>query len=177
MPKREITTEESSWAQRWMVALRPPKFVGPISDLLEFRSWRLFPAWAQVILVVALFVLTVLLTHAEFVAKGTCFGFAGPAFNMLFNPIYEELIFRGWILGALARRHSNRFAIVVSSLLFGIVHIRNIYWLEPSHLIGVMLSAGLITGPIFAYATLRCRSVWVAVILHYLNNLSYYLRH
>jgi membrane protease YdiL (CAAX protease family) len=162
--------------RRWIAALRPPAFEGPISELFEFRRYGWIPGWVQVVMVTCLFVLTVLLTHAEYVAKGTCFGFPGPAFNMLFNPMYEEFIFRGWILGALARRHSNRFAIVGSSLLFGLVHIRNIYWLEPTRLIGVMIFTGLIAGPIFAYVTLRFRSVWPAVILHYLNNLSYYLR-
>jgi membrane protease YdiL (CAAX protease family) len=153
-----------------------PKFVGPISDLFEFRQcWRI-PGWAQVVMVVALFVLTVYLTYVEYIAKGTCFGFPGPAFNVLFNPIYEEFIFRGWILGALARHHSNRFAIVGSSILFGIVHIRNIFWLEPFQLASMMIFAGLITGPILGYVTLRCRSVWPAVMLHYLNNLSYYVR-
>jgi membrane protease YdiL (CAAX protease family) len=29
---------------------------------------------------------------------------------------------------------------------------------------------------VLGYAALRCRSVWPAVILHYLNNLTYFLR-
>jgi membrane protease YdiL (CAAX protease family) len=60
--------------------------------------------------------------------------------------------------------------------LFGLVHFRNIYWLEPARLLGLMLTTGLVLGPIFAYVTLRTRTVWPAVILHYVNNLTYYLR-
>jgi membrane protease YdiL (CAAX protease family) len=30
---------------------------------------------------------------------------------------------------------------------------------------------------VLAWLTLRCRSVWPAVILHYLNNLFYFVRH
>ncbi len=157
-------------------ALRLERYDAASGSLFEFRRAGALPAAVQAAAVVGLFLLTVFLTHAEYVAKGTCFGFPGPAFNVLFNPIYEELIFRGFILAALARRGSNGIAIFVSSLLFGIVHVRNIYWLDAGRLAGMMLSAGLVTGPLFAYVTLRFRSVWPAVILHYVNNLTYYLR-
>ena len=135
------------------------------------------PGWFQVVLVVGLFIATVFLTNAEFRAKGTTFGFAGPAFNALVNPIYEELIFRGWILGRLARWRSSAVAIAISSLLFGLLHLRNIFWLEPDALLKLVLYTGGVLGPVLGYVTLRCRSVWPAVILHYLNNLTYFLRH
>lgn len=145
-------------------------------SLFELRRVWILAPWLQLLLVAALFVATVLLTHAEYVQKGTCFGYAGPAFNMLVNPIYEELVFRGWILGRLARGHSRMLAIAVSSLLFGLLHLRNIYWLETPRLLGLMAYSGLFLGPLLALVTLRCRSVWPAVLLHYVNNLTYYLR-
>ena len=144
-------------------------------SLFDFKRALGIPAWAQASLVVALFVATVLCTNAEYKDKGTVFGFPGPAFNVLIAPIYEELIFRAWILGLLARRHPPLVAIAISSLLFGLVHIRNIYWLDTQPLVRTMLFTGLILGPILAYITLRTRTVWPAVILHYLNNLAYYL--
>ena len=162
---------------RLLRELRLPPFEGDPRDLFEVRRLGRVPGWVQVAGVVAGFVATVLLTHREYVQRGTTFGFGGPAFNVLVNPIYEELIFRGWILGRLARWRSNGLAIVVSSLLFGVLHLRNIYWLEPRALAGMMASAALVTGPLFAWVTLRCRSVWPAVILHYANNLTYFLRH
>ena len=146
------------------------------SALFEFRRVWIFAPWMQICAVAGLFAATVLLTRAEFVAKGTCFGYPGPAFNMLVNPVYEELVFRGWILGRLARGHSRTLAIAVSSLLFGLLHLRDIYWLEPPALLRLMAFAGLVLGPLLAWVTLRCRSLWPAVILHYVNNLSYYLR-
>lgn len=162
--------------RRLVAVLRLQPFAGPINDLFEFRRvWRI-PASLQVIAVVLLFVAAVLLTHAEYVAKGTCFGFPGPAFSMLFTPIYEELIFRGWILGALARRRSAVTAIAVSSFLFGLVHIRNIYWLDTPRLLSMMGYAGLVAGPFYGYVTLRTRSVWPAVVMHYVNNLAYVVR-
>lgn len=74
------------------------------------------------------------------------------------------------------RRHANWFAIAVSSLLFGILHLRNIYWLETPRLVSNVLTTALVIGPVLGYVALRCRSVWPAVILHYANNLTYYLR-
>ena len=125
---------------------------------------------------VAMFVATVFATNAEYRAKGTVFGYAGPGFNALVCPIYEELIFRGWILAMLVKNHANWLAIAVSSLLFGILHLRNIYWLDAARLAGNIATVGLLVGPLLGYVALRCRSVWPAVILHYANNLTYYLR-
>jgi membrane protease YdiL (CAAX protease family) len=145
--------------------------------LFELRRVGPVPAWVQLLLVAGGFVATVLLTHAEYRAHGTVFGFPGPAFNVLVAPIYEELIFRGWILGRLAHRRPAWLAILVSSLLFGLLHLRNIYWLDTATLVRSMLSSGLVLGPLLGWITLRCRSVWPAVILHYANNLTYFLRH
>ncbi len=103
------------------------------------------------------------------------FGLAGPGFNALINPIYEEVIFRGWILGRLVKNHSDSVSIGVSALLFGLFHIRNIYWLDAGSLAGSMAFTGLIFGPVAGYLALRFRSLWPAVILHDLNNFSHYL--
>jgi membrane protease YdiL (CAAX protease family) len=145
--------------------------------LFDVRRVGPVPGWLQVVLVVGLFVATVFLTNSEYRAKGTVFGFAGPGFNVLINPIYEELIFRGWILGRLTRWKSPAIGIAVSSLLFGILHLRNIFWLETDVLIRSVFMTGCVIGPVLGYVALRCRSVWPAVIVHYLNNLVYYLRH
>jgi membrane protease YdiL (CAAX protease family) len=147
------------------------------TDLFSLRRIGFVPAWAQLVLVVLLFVATVLLTLAEYRAKGTSFGYPGPAFNALVCPIYEELIFRGWILGRLARARSAALAIVVSSALFGILHLRTAFWLDATSVARLMLFTGAVMGPVLGWVTLRCRSVWPAVILHYLNNLVYFVRH
>jgi membrane protease YdiL (CAAX protease family) len=64
----------------------------------------------------------------------------------------------------------------VSSLLFGLVHLRNIYWLDAAAPAKNMAFTGLVLGPILAWVTLRLRTVWPAVILHYVNNLTYFVR-
>jgi membrane protease YdiL (CAAX protease family) len=157
-------------------ALRLPPWQGDPRELFEVRRLGPLPAWAQVAAVAGLFTATVLLTHAEYRRAGTTFGFAGPGFNVLVAPIYEELIFRGWILGRLARRGGNGLALAVSSLLFGLLHLRLVFWLEPGALAVNMASAALLTGPLFAWVTLRTRSLWPAVVLHYVNNLTFFLR-
>jgi membrane protease YdiL (CAAX protease family) len=159
--------------------LRDLLAIGPVdwtrTSLFELRRIGPFPAWAQIAAVAACFAAAALLSNAEYREHGTSFGFAGTGTNATINPIYEELIFRGWILGALARARSAVLAIAVSSLLFGLLHLRNVYWLEPRALANMMLWAGLAIGPVLGWVTLKCRSVWPAVLLHYGNNLAYYL--
>ncbi len=159
----------------WFEALRIGKVDPDRNSLVEFRRVWFLPAWAQATLVVGLFLATVACTHAEYRSKGTAFGFPGPPFNVLVSPIYEEWIFRGWVLGRLVRNHSNAAAISVSSLLFGLLHVRNVYWLDTGTLLRTMAYTGLLLGPFLAYVTLKSRSLWPAVILHYVNNLGYYL--
>jgi membrane protease YdiL (CAAX protease family) len=161
--------------QRWRRWLRIGHVDPERDSLFEFRRVWLLPPWSQVALVAGSFVATVLCTYAEYRRTKTVFGFPGPGFNVLVAPIYEELIFRGWILGRLVRNRGNGVAIAVSSLLFGLLHLRNIYWLDPEALVRMMAFTGLVAGPVLGYVTLRCRSVWPAVILHYLNNLGFYL--
>jgi hypothetical protein len=164
-----------TWRDGPAGALRlPPREPGRES-LFEFRRAGPCPAWVQVALVVGVFVANVLLTHAEYRARGTAFGYPGPAITMLVVYIYEELVFRGWILGALERRLPAWGAIVASSLLFGLWHLRNVYWLEPDALARLMAHTGLLLGPLLGWVTLRFRSLWPAAILHGLHNLAYYL--
>jgi membrane protease YdiL (CAAX protease family) len=125
--------------------------IDPLDDprsLFEFKRVAGIPAWLQAASVAGLFVATVFLCYAEYRAKGTCFGVAGPAFNALVCPIYEELIFRGWILGRLARQR-GAWAAIVSSFS-GLLHLRNIFWLDSLSLVRVILYAGVVLGPIWA---------------------------
>ena len=144
-------------------------------DLFEFKPALGLPPAVWFTGVVASFVAAVLLTHAEYRESGTVYGFGGAAFNVLFSPIYEELIFRGWILRRLARRQSAAIAIAISALLFGLLHLRLIYFLETDALIRTMAWNGLVYGPALGYLSLRLRTLWPGVILHYAINLSYYL--
>ena len=74
-------------------------------------------------------------------------------------PVCEELAFRGYLLRALRLRFDARASIVVSALLFALVH------LDPVRFLGL---AGL--GALFGWLAVRSGSVWPAVAAHAGNN-------
>jgi len=86
-------------------------------------------------------------------------------FTVLAVPFAEELIFRGVLLSALLERGPpdpiarQRRAVIVSSVLFGLVHF------EPQ----IMIQTGLL-GAAAALLRLRSGSLWPAVTLHAVNN-------
>ena len=72
--------------------------------------------------------------------------------------IFEELVFRGFILGSL-RRYGDGFAILISSLLFGLLH-QNL----------VQIPFAIILGLGFGFIVVKTGNLWAAIILHFLNN-------
>lgn len=70
-------------------------------------------------------------------------------------PITEELLFRGLFLFGLERRYGRGFALLLSSALFGIVHLGAVPALYAT-------VAGLLLGAI----ALSSRSVWPGIALH-----------
>lgn len=74
-------------------------------------------------------------------------------------PLCEEIAFRGWLLTALRTRHSAGVSIVLSGLLFAIMH------LDPVRFSGV-----LALGVLYAWLTWRSGSVWPAILAHATNN-------
>ncbi len=75
-------------------------------------------------------------------------------------PVIEELIFRGIILHGLLQRYSPIKSIIISSVLFGIVH------LNPWQFIG-----GLIFGLFSGWVYYRTQKLTLSIIIHSVNNL------
>jgi len=73
-------------------------------------------------------------------------------------PIAEEALFRGALLGVLLERYSARWAVPVSALIFGLVHLSQQF-------VGA-LALGLVMG----WLRVRTRSLWPGLVLHMLNN-------
>ncbi len=73
--------------------------------------------------------------------------------------VFEELLFRGYLLTRLAERWHPFWAILVSAIIFSIAH------LDPLHSLGV-LPLGLWLGAV----AWRTGSVWPAVLCHIANN-------
>jgi membrane protease YdiL (CAAX protease family) len=74
----------------------------------------------------------------------------------------EELFFRGLILDGLKNNYSKRTAILISSLLFGIVH------LNPWQFVG-----GFIIGVVSAWICLKTNSILLSIYIHFFNNALY----
>lgn len=74
-------------------------------------------------------------------------------------PIFEEILFRGKLYNWLHVSCSPLIAILLSSMIFGIVH------LEP-----IVLISGVTSGVLFGYAYLRTRSIIAPILLHMCNN-------
>ena len=89
---------------------------------------------------------------------------AGFIMVCLLAPIFEEIIFRGIILkGMLNFKVNPTVAILLNGLIFGLAH------MNPWQFIG----AGLL-GVIFGYVYYRTKSLFLPILLHFLNNtLSY----
>ena len=81
------------------------------------------------------------------------------AYLCAIGPILEETLFRGMILKSL-RKFGNLFAIISSSILFGIFHF-NLFQLIPTILIGIIL----------AYIAVQAESIVPSIIVHVFYNL------
>lgn len=138
--------------------------------LFQFKKvWKLSPL-VQILIILGLYVIMTLKGYFEYQKTGLLQGFP-LHISVLFVPIYEEIIFRGLILGNLIKVMSNKKAIVLSSMLFGLWHLKNIFFLSTGALIYQIAYTTLFFGPLTAYLALRTRTIWLGVILHYLNNL------
>ena len=79
-------------------------------------------------------------------------------------PIMEEVLFRGILLEAVREKYSSGRAIVVSALMFGVIHI------IPQQVVNAFV-IGLILGFIYV----RTDSLWPVIIIHALNNAMAYV--
>lgn len=141
------------------------------TEYLAFRKIGFLSPLAQGGIVVALGIFTLLLMHAGYTTKGMAFDYPF-SIHILFVPIYEEIIFRGIMLAYLVRRTSIMKAVVITSILFALWHLKNMFVLIPELLLYQMAYVGIIVSPILSYITLKTKSIWIGVMLHYLNNLA-----
>jgi membrane protease YdiL (CAAX protease family) len=77
---------------------------------------------------------------------------------------FEELFFRGLILDGLSSNYSKRKAIIISALLFGIIHLNPWQFLT-----------GFIIGLIMAWICIETRSLLLCIYIHFFNNVLYTL--
>jgi membrane protease YdiL (CAAX protease family) len=84
---------------------------------------------------------------------------------VLIAPIFEEALLRGVVLRGFLRKLSPTWAIVLSGLLFGVMHF---------HPVHVFFAS--IVGFALGYVYYRTRSLGLVILIHFINNaVSYYL--
>jgi membrane protease YdiL (CAAX protease family) len=143
-----------------------------IFEFFEFRNYLGIPVLVQIFFIATLYIFMTFGYFLSLKATGKMDGYPGSV-SLLFVPIYEEAIFRGIILRFFEKKYGFWSAIALSSVLFAVWHVKNIFWLEPHQLIRQMLYTGMVFGPVMAFITLKLRSIWPSVAIHYLNNMPY----
>ena len=85
--------------------------------------------------------------------------FAAGVVVAIIPAVFEEFLFRGIVLGSMAE-FNTKAAVVFSAIMFALLH---------SDIYGFL--GYLLMGVILAYITLRCKSIYPAVMFHFSNNL------
>lgn len=91
--------------------------------------------------------------------------------NMLFIGINEELWMRGLIFNGLTYKYKNSIwkPIIISSLIFGIVHIVNIFFVNPITLIVQIINA-MAGGILFATIFIKSKNIYSVIVIHALTD-------
>lgn len=79
--------------------------------------------------------------------------------SVVVAPIVEEILFRGIIQSDLQQVYSPRFSILITSLIFAIVHI------NPAQAVSAFLLSTII-----GYVYYKTESLWVVIFIHFFNN-------
>lgn len=94
---------------------------------------------------------------------------AGVFFIGIAAGFVEEMVFRGVILNCLKERWNLKVAVILPSLLFGIVHILGTEYSLGSCLLVIV--AGTMVGIMFSFIAIESGSVWNSGIVHALWNI------
>jgi len=86
---------------------------------------------------------------------------------------WEELLFRGIAYGLLfAVWRNGLIAILGSSLLFSLLHLRNLWWSSPKRLLFQLAYTGLFFGPIAAMLRWWSGDIYFSIAFHAINNFT-----
>lgn len=79
---------------------------------------------------------------------------------IIYAPILEEFFVRGYILGKLRKIHGKKVAIIISALIFGLIHGNYIqFWV--TSILGIMM----------AITVIRTGNLRMGIMIHFINNL------
>ena len=94
---------------------------------------------------------------------------AGIFFTGIACGFVEEMVFRGVILNLLKKRWNDKIAVIVPSVLFGVVHILGMNYSIASCLLVIV--AGTMVGIMFSVIAIESGSVWNSAIVHVIWNI------
>jgi membrane protease YdiL (CAAX protease family) len=82
---------------------------------------------------------------------------------------FEELIWRGWVLGTLRARYGMPIAVAASSVLFGLAHTTHLAHGTGVALVAVKVAWTSFCGVFFAGVLLASRNYWMPIAAHAVN--------
>ena len=138
-----------------------------MKNLFTLRSWGWITPEVQVSVIVIFFLLQSYQTW--YIHEIGLWPYPAE-WTQVLAPIFEEVLFRGVILGLCLQRYTVRTAIIISSVLFGLWHFKNIVYTGPDLSLYQQMIYTTIFGLLLAWITVRLQSLWPAVLLHYANN-------
>jgi membrane protease YdiL (CAAX protease family) len=85
---------------------------------------------------------------------------------------FEELVFRGFVYGGIRLIGGTIFqAFIGSSLLFGVFHMRNLWWAGWRRSWHMTRYAGFLAGPLFCLLRILSGDIYIGILIHFLHNL------
>jgi membrane protease YdiL (CAAX protease family) len=157
------------WEQRlpWRtLGLVRPKVINLVHGLAGYAAY--LPIYFGVAILVQLIAPGVDNGKSQDVGFGTDLGLSGLAMAFItlvvLAPIGEEILFRGYMYGALKERTQKWMAAIVTSLVFGAAHLQfgDLLWMAA--LDTFILSLALI------YLREKTNSLWPSILLHMIKN-------
>ena len=90
--------------------------------------------------------------------------------NMILVGANEEIWMRSLVLNSFiskygAGRKSLWKAIIMSAIIFGLIHIPNLFFMEPLTVIVQVINA-MSAGILFAVIFVKCKNIWAGIIVH-----------
>lgn len=99
-----------------------------ILEALKLKQIGFLTPAIQVVFVLVLLALAVITQRKEYKNTGKTYGRYPWRISTFLSSIYEEIIFRGFVLFGLQMFISPIWSIIISSVLFGVWHIKNYKW-------------------------------------------------
>lgn len=140
-------------------------------NFFQLVDFGFFTKEVQIFFILFLFIATVLSRYSRINDLSSKEKDHANNFAHFFAPIYEEIIFRGVIFTTFLVWYSFWQALLFSSVIFGLWHLKNIFILGPRKTLFQILYAGLFFSPIVCVLSYYLHTIWIGVIVHYLNNL------